>query len=92
LFGDERVGLIGNLEAAFDAVVIGDRDEVHPALFEAAVERNGIGLAVRQAHATEEPLGRAVAEARVDVKVCFQWAREVAGAAGRGNCIASQRS
>ena len=30
LLGDEAVGTIGQLEAAVDRVVVGDRDEVHP--------------------------------------------------------------
>jgi hypothetical protein len=52
--------------------VIGDRDEIHPALAELIVKRARLRIAVRQARAAEEPLRRAVAVFGVKVEIGFQ--------------------
>jgi hypothetical protein len=69
LLGDEDAGEIGDLEAAVDAVVIGDGDEVHAALAKEGVELAWIGVTIGNVEPAQKPLGGAVAEAGVDVEV-----------------------
>ncbi len=53
LFADEEIGGIGmiveKLEAAVDAVVIGDRHDVHAAGLRGGIDRRGLGIAVARA-------------------------------------------
>ena len=71
LLAEERARAAGDLEAAVDRVVVGDRDEVHAPRVQRVVERGRRGVAVGQTHAAEEPLGRAIAVAGVDVEIGF---------------------
>ncbi len=59
LLADEGVRPVRDLEAAVDAVVIGDRHEIHSALLERIVQRARRRVAVRQPDAAEKPLRRA---------------------------------
>lgn len=53
LLRNEHARSVGDFEAAFDAVVIGERDEIHAALAERVVKSARLGIAVRQSGATE---------------------------------------
>jgi hypothetical protein len=71
LFADEDAGEVGDFEAALDAVVIGDGDQVHAAIAQLLVKRAGFRTAIREADAAEEPLGRPAAVAGVKMEVGF---------------------
>ncbi len=55
LLGDEAVGAVGQLQAAVDRVVVGDRDEVHPAPLGQLVDLLRGGRALRQAERALDP-------------------------------------
>jgi hypothetical protein len=69
LLRDEDAGEIGDVQAAVDAVVIGDGDEVHAALAQEGVELAGVGVAVGHVEAAQKPLWGAAAETGVDVEI-----------------------
>ena len=62
-------------ETAVDRVVIGDGDEIHPAGAQLRVELPRIRVAVRKIEPAEEPFFRALAEARMNVKIAAAHAR-----------------
>ena len=72
LLRDENPGPVGDFEAAFDPVVIRERDEIHPAFAQRIVKRARLRVAVRQACAAEKPLGGAVTEFGVEVEISVQ--------------------
>ena len=55
LFADECAGQVRNLQAAFNRVVIGDGDVVHPDHEQFLMELRWVGIAVRKIEAAEEP-------------------------------------
>ena len=67
---DDDVGAIGDRQYAFDAVVVGDGDQVHAALFRAAVDavRRVIGLAEEMLERCERG---APGKRRVHVRIEF---------------------
>ena len=69
LFADEGVRQIGNLKAALDAVVIGDGDEIHPFRAQRGVKIFWMRIAVGKIEAAKKPFFRALAEARMNVKI-----------------------
>jgi len=71
LLADENAGKIGDFEAAFDAVMVGDGDHVHAAIAQLFVKRAGFRAAIREPDAAEEPLGWAAAETGVKMEVGF---------------------
>ncbi|EDY18892.1 hypothetical protein CfE428DRAFT_3550 [Chthoniobacter flavus Ellin428] len=71
LFADENARPPGDFEAAFNAVVIGEGDEIHPALAQLLVLPSGLRVAVGKTGAAEEPFRGAVAETGVQVEIGF---------------------
>ena len=69
LLGDEAVGPIGELEAAVDRVVVGDRDEVHPPPLGELVDLRGRGRALRQPERALDAQLREVRRGRVAMHV-----------------------
>lgn len=71
LLTDKRLRQIADLEAAFDGVVIGDGDEIHPALDKLPMQLAWVGIAVWKIEPPKQPLLRARAEAGMNVEVTF---------------------
>ena len=69
LLGDEAVGTIGELEAAVDRVVVGDRDEVHPPPLGQLVDLLRRGRALRQPQRALDAQLRVVRSGRVAMHV-----------------------
>src|SRR5438552_426565 len=69
LLADERVGQIADRQTTVDRVVIGDGDEIHPALDQLSMEFARVGIGVGKIKPAEKPFFRARAETGVNVKV-----------------------
>ena len=69
LAGEEGARQVRDLERAVDGVVIGEGDQRHVALATAAVDHQRIGVALGRADPLEQPLGRPIGEAAVNVQV-----------------------
>jgi hypothetical protein len=66
---DERPGLIGNAKGAFDRVVVGDRDERHPAASARVVDVLGRRVRLRQPSPAKREVAAVRRVTRVDVKI-----------------------
>src|SRR6266480_1918824 len=71
LLADERVRQIADRQTTVDRVVIGDGDEIHPALDQLSMELARVGIGVGKIKPAEKPFFRARAEAGVNVKITF---------------------
>src|SRR5437870_5118465 len=71
LFTNERVRQIANGQTTVDRVVIGDRDEIHPALEQLSMQLPRIGIGIGEIEPPEKPFLGPVAEARVNVEITF---------------------
>ena len=71
LLAEEHAGSIGDGEASFDRIVVRQRDEIHARRAQGVVGQRGIRDAFRKARPAENPFGRAITGARMDVKVGF---------------------
>src|SRR2546421_1056539 len=69
LFTNERVGQIADRQTTVDRVVVGNGDEIHPALDQLSMELARVGIGVGKIKPAEKPFFRARAEPRVNVKV-----------------------
>jgi hypothetical protein len=69
LLGDEAVGTVGQLEAAVDRVVVGDRDEVHPPPLRQLVDLLGRRRALRQPQRTLDTQLRKMRRGRMAMHV-----------------------
>ena len=67
LLADKRPRQIADRQATVDRVVIGDCDEIHPALDQLRMQLPGIGIAVGEIEPPEQPLFGARTEAGVNV-------------------------
>ena len=69
LLAQKDAGQVGDFQRAIDGVVVGERDDIHAALAQQIVKRTGLRVAVGEIESPEQPIGRAVAEAGVQVEV-----------------------
>ena len=67
LFTDKSARQMRNLEAAFDRIVIGDGDVIHPAFKQLLVELFWVRITVGKIQTAEEPFFRAHAVTRVNM-------------------------
>ncbi len=71
LLADKGIRQIANLQTAIDRVVVGDRDEIHPALDKLSMELPRIGVTIRKIEPPKQPFLRPRAETGVNVEVTF---------------------
>jgi hypothetical protein len=69
LVRDEHPGEVCDLESTVDAVVVGDRHEVHPGGFRPPVDLERLHERLRRSDAAQQPLARAIGVLAVDVDV-----------------------
>ena len=69
LLAEKDARPVGDFEATLDAVVVGQRHEIHAARPQRVVKRVRLGVAVRQTDTAEEPLRGAGAVAGVQVEI-----------------------
>ena len=62
-------GQRGDFQHAVERVVIGERDEIHPAPAQPFVEGARLRIAVGEVESPEEPIGRTVAKTGMQVEV-----------------------
>jgi len=67
LFTDKSARQMRNLEAAFDGIVIGDGDVIHPRLDQLLVQLFWVRITVGKIQTAEEPFFRARAVTRVNM-------------------------
>ena len=69
LFAEEGPGQLGDLQASIDPIVIREGDKRHPLRLQAIVDLVRIRVTVRKLEPPKNPLGGAIAEFGVNVKV-----------------------
>jgi hypothetical protein len=69
LFADKGARPINDLQAALDAVVVGNGDVVHSSLAQFFIQLFRIGIAVGEIETAEEPFFRARTISRMNMKI-----------------------
>jgi hypothetical protein len=62
LTANERVRLVGYLQATIDAVMVGECNQRHPLFPHTPVQASRIGIAIGKFETSKQPLDRAIAE------------------------------
>jgi len=71
LFAEDYARLLCNRQATLDAVVIRERDKLHPRCPQPRIKRERIGVAVREIQPPEQPFRRPVAVAGMEMEIGF---------------------
>ena len=69
LFADKRARPINNLQAALNAIVVGNGDVVHSSLEQFFIQLFRVGIAVGEIETAKEPFFRARTVARMNMKI-----------------------
>ena len=69
LFADKRARPINDLQAALDAIVVGNGDVVHSSLEQLSIQLFRVGIAVGEIETAKEPFFRARTVARMNMKI-----------------------
>ena len=69
LFADKSARPINDLQAALDAVVVGNGDVVHSSLQQFSMQLFRVGIAVGEIETAKEPFFRARTVARMNMKI-----------------------